>query len=275
MVNRPALLSPANPRLKAARKLGRRRRDRQSAQRYLIEGPTLVREALRAGVVVHDLFVPEGAALDAELLGEAEAAGAATHTVYADLFDDLTTTMNPQPAVGVAEMGEASVHGVLGDCEDSGSIPAFLVLADISDPGNAGTLMRAAEAAGLHGVIVSAGSVDPYNPKTVRAAAGALFRLPVVVGGPIEECLHELLAAGVTRVGTIVDGAPSMYDTDLVGPVAIVLGNEAHGLDETASVDAHLTIPMAAAPDSLNVAMAGTVVAFEIRRQRSAGASAK
>lgn len=147
---------------------------------------------------------------------------------------------------------------------------ASLVLVDVADPGNAGTLLRSAEAAGATAVLFCGTSVDPCNPKCVRASAGALFHLPIALGGEATTVLDQLGGAGVQRVATVVrDGRP--YDElDLARPSAFVLGSEAHGLSPTVAdrADVLATIPMAGRTESLNVALAGGLLVFEALRQR-------
>jgi TrmH family RNA methyltransferase len=150
------------------------------------------------------------------------------------------------------------------------TVPLVLVLAGVGDPGNAGTLLRSAEAAGATAVWATAGTVDLYAPKTVRASAGALFHVPVRDGLDGPAALDGLRAAGVRVLGTAASGGTPVDQADLTGPVAFVLGNEAHGLDGVwaGAVDEWLTIPMVGRAESLNVAMAGTLLCFEAARQR-------
>ncbi|MCY7298073.1 MAG: RNA methyltransferase, partial [Ilumatobacteraceae bacterium] len=133
----------------------------------------------------------------------------------------------------------------------------------LADPGNAGTIIRSAEAAGAQAVVFTPGSVDPFNPKVVRATAGSLFRIPVVSAE-----LDVLKAAGLRVLATSSHHGTAYTEADLTGRVAVVVGNEAHGVPGDAPVDGWLTIPHAAAVESLNVAMAATVLAFEVARQR-------
>lgn len=146
-------------------------------------------------------------------------------------------------------------------------IPAaasFVIVADrLGDPGNAGTIVRTAEASGADAVILTPGSVDAFNPKVVRATAGSLFRVPVATAE-----LAAVRAAGLRLVATSSHQGEVYTDADLTGPVAVVLGNEAHGLPADAHVDQWVRIPQAGAIESLNVAMAATVLAFEVARQR-------
>ncbi len=140
----------------------------------------------------------------------------------------------------------------------------FVLVADrLADPGNAGTIVRTAEAAGADAVALTAGSVDPYNPKVLRASAGSIFRVPVV-----ELDLADLRAAGLRLVATSSHHGVVYTAADLRRPVAVVLGNEAHGLPAHAPVDDWVTIPQHGEIESINVAMAATVLAFEVARQR-------
>jgi TrmH family RNA methyltransferase len=141
-----------------------------------------------------------------------------------------------------------------------------LVADRINDPGNAGTLLRSAEAAGVDGVVFTAGSVDVFNPKVVRASAGALFAVPVVTDVDLAQALgHDRRSFGTTSHA----GTP-FTEADLTQPAAIVVGNEAHGLDAATPVDEWVTIPHRGRAESLNVAMAATLLVFEVARQRGA-----
>lgn len=144
-----------------------------------------------------------------------------------------------------------------------------LVCVAVGDPGNAGTLLRSAEAAGFGAVVFTAGSVDPFAPKCVRASAGSVFRVHVVRGGEASTVLDEVAATGRRRIGTRPHDATPLPEADLAGPLALVLGSEAHGLPAAvdAYIDAWVSIPMAGRTDSLNVAMAGTLLCYEVHRR--------
>jgi TrmH family RNA methyltransferase len=146
-----------------------------------------------------------------------------------------------------------------------------LVAHEVADPGNLGTLLRSADAAGAAGVLVTGSGVDVWSPKVVRAAAGSLFRLPVATA-TVEVALADLRAAGFTPLATLARGGVAHDHADLSRPVALVVGSEAHGLPESvvAACDGALTIELAGAAESLNVAMAATVLLFEALRQRRA-----
>lgn len=258
-----------HPRVQQLRRLSGRRAARSEEGSFVIDGPTLLAEALDAGVAVVDVFAAPGA--EGDLLARVEATGAAVHPVTAEVLARATDAVAPNGLAAIARRIEVPVAEAVRAAAGG---PLAVVLAEVSDPGNAGTLVRAAEAAGAVAVLFTAGSVDPTNPKCVRAAAGSLFRLPVAIGGEATEVLDELRAAGVQTAATVVrDGVP--YDeADLRGPLALVLGSEAHGLPREVvdAVDLRLTIPMAGRAESLNVAMAGAVVCFEALRQRRTAA---
>jgi TrmH family RNA methyltransferase len=147
-----------------------------------------------------------------------------------------------------------------------------VVLAEVRDPGNAGTLLRSAAAAGASAVIFTSGSVDPLNSKTVRAAAGALFSIPVVSRPSLEDVIGRLREGGVEILGAAADAPQAATSRDLTRPLALVLGNEAWGLSsrQRRLLDAVVGIPMPGRADSLNVAVAGSILLFEVVRQRTA-----
>jgi TrmH family RNA methyltransferase len=148
--------------------------------------------------------------------------------------------------------------------------PLALVLVGVGDPGNAGTLLRSAEAAGAGAVLFCEGSADPYAPKCVRASAGSIFRVAVTRSAGARDALEWIASAGLGTVATVARGAQPYDEVALAGPVALVLGNEAHGLPEQvgAQVVRSVTIPMVGRTESLNVGMAGTILCFESLRQR-------
>jgi TrmH family RNA methyltransferase len=247
------------------RRLSGRRAARSEEGAFVVDGPVLVLEALRAGVAVQEVLVAPGAAPD--VLDAAREHRVPVRTVVADVLAKAVDAVTPQGVAAIATRPEVPVAAAI-DAASRG--PLSLVLVDIADPGNAGTLLRTAEAAGAAAVLFCGASVDPCNPKCVRASAGALFHLPVASGGEAVAVLDGLGGAGVRRAATVVRGGVPYDAVDLTGPVALVLGNEAHGLPATLDhlVDDRLTIPMHGRSESLNVAMAGAVLSFESLRQR-------
>lgn len=212
----------------------------------MVEGAGLLAQAVAAGWEIDDQFVAPGAS---PVPGTPY-----VHTLGEGVLERVASTESPQPVLAIVRQRKQSLPATAD----------FVVVGDrIADPGNAGTIIRSAEAAGASAVVFTEGSVDIYNPKVVRATAGSLFRIPVV-----SMSLGELSGRGLTVLATSSHRGASYLDTDLAGPVAVVLGNEAHGVADDAAVDGWLTIPHHGAAESLNVAMAATVLAFEVARQR-------
>ena len=251
-----------NSRVQELRRLLGRRSSRYDEGLFVVEGPLLVAEAVRAGWRVEAQFVPEDS--DSAVDG-----GGSVYELLPGVLERVASTEAPQPPIAIVRMPEAvDVHERLLEA-------SFVVALDrVSDPGNLGTILRSAEAAGADLVVLTPGGVDPYNSKVVRASAGALFNLPVVVAE-----LDELRTAGLRLIGSSSHDSDGRTvhphtDIDLTGRVAIVMGNEAAGLpdewdDVTGPVGEWVTIPHQGRSESLNVAMATTVLAFEAARQRA------
>ena len=229
---------------------------------FVLEGAKVIGEALDAGTPLEAVFAAADAHGVEPLLRRVLDAGARVHQLQPGLIERVADTVTPQPVMAIAPWVDVPLDAAL----EGGDL--FVVCVDVRDPGNAGTVLRSAEAAGASAVVFCDGSVDVFNPKTVRASAGSLFHVAVVNGGPVEDVLATLGDRGVRRLATVArDGAP--YDeVDLTQPVAIVLGNEAHGLPDGVDVDLEVTIPMAGRGESLNVGMAAAVLCFEAARQR-------
>lgn len=208
----------------------------------------LIAEALAAGWEIEAEFVAPGVAP----VGSAPVFGLAE-----GVLERVAATETPRGTIAVVRMPAQAASASLAEAR-------FVLVPDqIADPGNLGTLLRSAEAAGVDAVVLTPGSVDPFNPKVVRASAGALFHVPV-----IEATLDDVRAAGLRLVGTSSHRGDLSDRADWTRPVAVVLGNEAHGLADDAPVDAWVTIEHRGRAESLNVAMAGTVILFDAARAR-------
>lgn len=260
-------LAASNHQVKELRRLLGRRSSRLVAGHFVIEGPVLIEEAIAAGVELDTVYVDERWAADTgwQLAGTD---GPRVEAVTAGVLASLLSTTSPQPLCATAPLLDAELDAVVARCVTTAR--PLLVLAEVTDPGNVGTILRAGEASGCAGAVLTAGSADLFNPKTVRASAGSVFRLPVALGGALDAviattCTHAMVSwAAVAR-----DGVPHLA-ADLSGAVAIVVGNEAHGLspDEISLCDRSVSVTMEGPSESLNVAMAATVLAFEAARQR-------
>lgn len=236
----------------------------------MLEGPVLVAEALHAGVPLEGIYVEPGA-LDADLADRARAGAVAVHEVGPGVLTGITDAVAPRPVLAVAPLDARAATDVARSAAQVHR--PLLVLVEVRDPGNLGTILRAAEASGIGGVICTTGTVDPWSPKAVRSSAGAILHVAVAVGSDPAAALGALRADGWALVATVVDGAPPHDEAPLADGVAIVLGGEAHGLPAglLGPDDLRVTIPMEGRAESLNVAMAASVLCFEALRQRRAG----
>lgn len=200
------------------------------------------------------------------LLEAARTAGARVFALQPGVLERVADVTTPQPVIGVVTTLDRQLNELVGE---RGAGP-FVLCVDVRDPGNLGAILRSADAAGAAAVVCCGTSADPYGPKTVRASAGSIFHVPLVVDADAGSALDTLAAAGYRSAGATVRGGEA-YDTAELGElVALVLGNEAHGLDPSVEsrLDARLSIPMAGRAESLNVAMAATVLLFEMARVR-------
>ncbi|MEU3276975.1 TrmH family RNA methyltransferase [Streptomyces antibioticus] len=270
----PELISPRSPRVVAARRLARRN-FRSKERLFLAEGPQAVREAAgHGGDTLVELFTTvEAAERYADIVGEARAAGARVHLAAEAVIEDISTTVTPQGLVGVCRFVDSPFEDVLA------ARPKLVaVLAHVRDPGNAGTVLRCADAAGAEAVVLTDASVDLYNPKAVRASVGSLFHLPVAVGVPVEQAVTGLRDAGVRILAADGAGTDDLDDEldkgTMGGPTAWVFGNEAWGLPEEtrALADAVVRVPIHGKAESLNLATAAAVCLYaSARAQRASG----
>lgn len=253
---------------------------RHSERAFVAEGAKIIEVALRSGRPIETVFVAAEGSGDAtvqELVSEAGRAGARVFDLGPGVMERVADTISPQPICAVIAALDVSIESLVdrrdGAHETAAPVAGrlWLVCVDVRDPGNLGSILRVAAASGVAGVIVCAGSVDPYNPKTVRASAGAIFRVPFVKAGDAPSTLAALRAAGCRLVGTTAAGGTNYLEVDFGGDVALVLGNEASGLapELEAELDQSVTIPMATGTESLNVAMTAAVLCFEAARRDS------
>ncbi|NYI04027.1 TrmH family RNA methyltransferase [Allostreptomyces psammosilenae] len=285
----PELTSPRSARVVAARKLARRSH-RTAERRFIAEGPQAVREALAhhaeaaagrlpepavappGGTVVEVFTTLESRERHADLLAAARRHGVPVHTAADEVIDAVSQTVTPQGIVAVCRFLDVSFERVLA------ARPRLVaVLAHVRDPGNAGTVLRCADAAGADAVVLTDASVDLYNPKAVRASVGSLFHLPVVVGVPVERAVDGLREAGLRVLAA--DGA-GLADLDseqdegtLAAPTAWIFGNEAWGLPEEtrALADEVVRVPIHGRAESLNLATAAAVCLYASARGQRTG----
>lgn len=263
-------LAASNHRIRRLRRLSGRRSARSDEQAFIIEGPILVAEALAADAVVEGVYVDEAdeSAETAQLITAAEARMVPVHRVVGGVLGGITDTVTPRGVLAVTAMPSWSVDSVVAMAV-AGARP-LVVLVDVRDPGNVGTIIRAAEASGAAGILCSVGTADPWSPKVVRSSAGTILHVPVVAGLDPVSLFEALAERGVSSVATAVTSGIPYDEAHLAGSVALVMGNEAAGLDPDLlpRLDEVVTIPMHGRAESLNVAMAASVLCFEAARQR-------
>ncbi|WNQ12517.1 RNA methyltransferase [Paenibacillus aurantius] len=256
------ITSVQNPRVKQwTELLVKRGRDRQG--KFLLEGVHLVEEALRSGIAVETILYSLDKGLPKEVesrLTSAEEVIGVSQAVLAKCSD----TQTPQGVLGIAAKPDAPRTDSL-----TGRDALVVAVDGIQDPGNLGTIIRTADAAGATAVILGRGTVDVYNPKTIRSTMGSLFHLPVVEAD-LPELLAEAGKAGVQVLSTGMQAEDTCYTADLTQATWFVIGNEGSGVSSEAEahVSRRISIPMRGRAESLNAAMAAGIVLYEAMRQR-------
>ena len=258
------MLTERSARVVAAVKL-HRQITRRRAHRFLVEGAHLVEAASGRGLI-REIFATEAAAQRyAALLGGQEAT---VNLVTERAAKALSDTVTPAGLVAVCERPEPALDDVLA------TGPRLVAVGvEIGEPGNAGTLIRIADAMGAAAVIFGGHSVDPYNGKCLRASAGSVFSLPVVVESDAGAAVTALQGAGLRVLATTLDGELSLDDVELAGPTAWLFGSEAHGLSPQLAeqADDRVAIPMAGGAQSLNVAAAAAICLDQSARAQRSG----
>lgn len=244
------------------------KKGRDKLGQFVIEGVHLVQEALASSLPVDTIVFAEERAhtLPSALLDQAHAAGIECVAVTETVLAKCTDTQTPQPVFAVLPKLAWEPGQLLNAQAGAGLV---VVVDGIQDPGNLGTIIRSADAVGATGVLLGRGTVDLYNPKTVRSTMGSLFHLPIAQGNLLE-VLPQAAEQGAAIVTTSLQGSTSCYDFDFTRTVWFVIGNEGQGVSAAVSdlATQHILIPMRGQAESLNAAMAATVVLFEAMRQR-------
>jgi len=258
------LENPRSPRVRAVAKLSKRSA-RADTGLFLLEGPQAVREALqyRPDAIVELFSTPTGWDRHPDLRQAAEENDVEVQYVTEDVLSSMADTVTPQGVIAVAHQTPTSVKEIFAAC------PRLVAICEeVRDPGNLGTIIRAADAAGADAVVLTGRTVDPYNPKVVRSTTGSLFHLPISVGGDLADVVRRAHDAGLAVLAADVKGddlLDARADGVLAGPTAWLFGNEAHGLEESALelVDHVLRLPIYGRAESLNLATAASVCLYE------------
>jgi TrmH family RNA methyltransferase len=231
----------------------------------VLEGPDLIEAALESGVEFEALYVGASGSDHPEISATVTSAAEAGVRVFAlasGVLEKVADASTPQPLLAavrfpITQVTAIDAHGLI------------LILHDVRDPGNAGTIIRSADAAGVTCVVFTGQSVDPFNPKTLRATAGSIFHVPVAVSS-FDEAIEHFVAAGAQTFATVVRGGDNHRSVDYTKASVVVIGNEADGLDVDTikKCQASLSIPMAGRNESLNAGVAASLIAFEALWQR-------
>jgi TrmH family RNA methyltransferase len=240
---------------------------RRAEGAFVVEGVKLLVSALDGVAPVEAIFVDDRARSTPDVAAVLDAArqrGIRVFDLAPGVLERVADTVTPQPVLAVVEMPRATLDELAGST-------FVVVCVDVRDPGNAGAVIRVAHAAGAQAVVCCEGTVDPFNPKTVRASAGSVLHVPVVVAGDAGEVLDTLGGQGLRRLAAVSRGGTAYTEVDLASPFALVLGNEANGLPPQLEerLDTLVTIPMGGGAESLNVSTAAAVLCFEAARRRS------
>lgn len=253
------MLSRDNQFVKHALKLKQKKyRDEQG--RFLIEGIRLIEEGIKEGLVEYILYSSK--LMETNGAERIEHCGVKMYEVSHDILKELCDTQTPQGAAAVAIKPEVAFDELQG---------GFIIIADgIQDPGNLGTIVRTADAAGADGVILLKGTVDAYNSKTLRSTMGSVFHIPVICYENMEDLVDSLKKKGFSIYASSLEDSEIIYNCDFNGKIALVIGNEANGMpQEHIKLCTHkIKIPMVGRAESLNAASAAAIIIYEAVRQR-------
>lgn len=264
------LENPRSPRVRAVAKLTKRSA-RQETGLFLLEGPQAAREALafRPDTLVEVFATPSAMERHQDIRDGAKDAGVEIVLTTEAVLDAMADTVTPQGIVAVARQSPSALRDVF-----AASPTLIAICEEVRDPGNLGTIIRAADAAGADAVVLTGRTVDPYNAKVVRATTGSLFHLPIAVGLELSTVVERAHEAGLRVIAADVGGDDFLARRDLLAePTAWLFGNEARGLDESSRglADLALRLPIYGRAESLNLATAASVCLYETAFAQRAG----
>jgi TrmH family RNA methyltransferase len=267
------ITSDTNPQIKELVKLQKNARYRKKSSLFVVDGIKLTGEAasygkLRRVYIRESLYLREWQGKTEKEIAEQFShrdCPVEVELVADKVFDGMADTVTPQGILGVVQMPSYSLEEMLS-CENG----LFLLLDDIRDPGNLGTMLRTCEGAGAAGVILSKESVDVFNPKVVRATMGSIFRVPFLYVEDLPETIESLKERGVLVYGTLMEGSKVYHKVDYRKPSGVVIGNEANGISPNVleKLSGRIRIPMEGKLESLNAAIAAALVLYEAKKQR-------
>ena len=268
------ITSTGNGRIRELVRLKKNAKDRAERGVFLVEGPKMFREIPAA--LLQETYVAESFRKSAEgrkILAETLPAGVRFDIVSDPVFQYVSDTRSPQGILVVVKQLQYQTADLLGNhtSPQTGKSPLIITLENLQDPGNLGTVLRTAEAAGATGILLSDGCADIYSPKVTRSTMGSVFRVPFVCSHHFYEDLLYLKKVGVKLYAAHLNGSTDMYAESYAGPCAFLIGNESRGLTEEAVslADQAVRIPMSGKVESLNAAVAASVMLYEAKRQRA------
>lgn len=255
--------SSSNAKVKQVNQLKKKGKVRREKGVFLVEGIKMVEEAYEYGIV--EAYVAESA--EQELMRtHRDLLTKLTYELVADkVFGEMSDTITPQGIMAIVKMPSYDLSTILN--ADHAHV---MVLEDLRDPGNLGTILRSGEGAGVTGVILTKESVDVFNPKVIRSTMGSVFRVPFCYVEDLQEVIGQMKEKGITLYAAHLKGTANYETFDYTKPSAFLIGNEANGLTDktSATADCLVKIPMAGKVESLNAAMAASILMFEVARQR-------
>lgn len=256
------ITSTNNAQVKQIMLLKKKARERKKQDVFLVEGPKMFGEAPRERLV--KTYLAETFFQNHEK--EIDLAGVDYEVVSDHVFEQMSDTLTPQGVLSIVRQ----YHYSADDFISGHRAPLLLVLEDLQDPGNVGTIFRTAEGAGVSGIIMTRNTVDIYNPKTIRSTMGSIYRVPFLIAESMEEILHWLRSADIRTCAAHLRGTSDYDQEDYTGGCAFFLGNEGNGLTEELSgqADCLVKIPMEGKLESLNVGIAAALLMYEASRQR-------
>lgn len=260
------ITSGQNPVVKEIKALSNRKY-REEKKLYFIEGIRFVEEAFKENAQIDKILISEKLASvkgGEELLAKINVSGYGTYMLNEKLFKEISETESPQGVLAVIKTRQYDFSDIMGDNN------FILILESIQDPGNMGTIIRTADAAGITGIVMSKGCVDIYNPKVLRSTMGSIFRVPIYMSGDLRETMNCIKKKGIKVYAAHLKGEINYFKADFKGNIAVVIGNEANGISDMAAEcsDELLKIPMSGRIESLNASVAASVLMYEAVRQR-------
>lgn len=260
------ITSNQNPAVKEIKSL-KNKKYREEKGQYFIEGIRFVEEALKEKAVINSIVVSENlnnVKGGEEILEKVKGLKVPVYTVRDKIFKDISDTENPQGIMAVVKMTASSLEEILR----KGSL--IIVMDAIQDPGNMGTIIRTADAAGVTGIIVSKGCVDTYNPKVLRSTMGSIFHVNIHNTEDLSETINKIKERGITVLAAHLQGEANYFEQDMKRDCAIIIGNEANGISDDAAqqADVLVKIPMPGKSESLNASVAAGLLMYEAVRQR-------